>query len=341
MQALLAASVLLSATQSFQKDLDTVLSSDSFLSRSVAYGRLQDVIQTGQSESGFVGAARDVTLVFSAGMGVDQAREYLPSPYSAFPIFRPATQKFMPILSKDLATLNSPLIKQLIESGQIQGMSGAVLDDWWVEQEQRQVERLLSKLPADSRATVVGDMNAALFMASGLSDVASLLRPEGFAPLRAAGFSRAMLEEAEGRRPDYGFLQDRILIGQLTAMLNRRNDRLIPIQQKSEVVFQVRAGESIVFSAGGRMNPNANGLVCGPDGIEAARFRPVFNPPLASENFGCLLGEIRPSKGRSQLFKIGRGGTLNVPISGELRLLVNDNITADNEGLFLVQVKRE
>jgi|APEBP8051073220_1049391.scaffolds.fasta_scaffold00710_5 hypothetical protein len=74
---------------------------------------------------------------------------------------------------------------------------------------------------------------------------------------------------------------------------------------------------------------------------KAARFRPVFNPPLASENFGCLLVEIRPSQGRSQLFKIGRGGTLNVPISGELRLLVNDNITGDNEGLFLVQVKRK
>lgn len=345
--ATLAAALTLvtgSATYDPASDITKLPSLNTFTARSLAYGRLQDEIARGSSDSGFMGAARDVTLILAAGLTLDDAKPFIPigRGISGPRDFSPSSRAFLPKLSKELARINVPMIQSLINTGRVNGLTtGPEIDGIWVDLEQRRAEEMLLQLSSAERSAVIRDMDRNIMLAASFSDLASLTASDHLSTIRAAGFTRVLLKAAEVRDPTYGRIEDRVLLGRLAAMLNRKNDKLIPVSRLKEPVFQVRAGDVITLSAEGVLNPNANGFVCGPEGIPSSKFRPSWiDPPAPTENFGCLLAEFKPSSGRSLIYKVGRYLQLRAPVTGELRVVVNDSVTADNVGAFLVSVKK-
>jgi hypothetical protein len=114
--------------------------------------------------------------------------------------------------------------------------------------------------------------------------------------------------------------------------------------------LEVKVGEELYFEAEGsvciqRGNPVAT---CGPEGL-ALR---TMQQPLSDGNLGCLIGMVvyrtdviedketneRTERKRGEPFPIGRGGPAAMLETGRLWLGLNENLTGDNEGEFLVRI---
>lgn len=116
--------------------------------------------------------------------------------------------------------------------------------------------------------------------------------------------------------------------------------------------FDVRRGQVLVFQASGmislqRGNPMA---YCGPDGYDDLK---TVQQPLKDQNIGALIGrvvlllsieedeetgeEIRNEM--MEYFYIGERNRVEIPIDGKLFLGVNELVTEDNSGRFLVKMR--
>jgi hypothetical protein len=117
--------------------------------------------------------------------------------------------------------------------------------------------------------------------------------------------------------------------------------------------LQVKVGDEVYFEAEGSICIQKNNPVatCGPEGL-ALR---TMQQPLPDKNLGSLIGmvvfrtdviEDKQTKEKSERrygerFAIGSGGLASMPEEGKLMLGVNENITGDNTGEFVVRIYRK
>lgn len=116
--------------------------------------------------------------------------------------------------------------------------------------------------------------------------------------------------------------------------------------------LDVKEGEKYEFKASGTIscqkgNPIAS---CGPEGLDLQ----TVQQPITNHNLGALVGkvvkvlsvtkdeetgeEIREEV--SKIFFIGPRAEVEMTLEGRLYLGVNDNVYADNEGKFIVEIYR-
>jgi hypothetical protein len=116
--------------------------------------------------------------------------------------------------------------------------------------------------------------------------------------------------------------------------------------------LEASAGQELWFDASGTVSLQKDNPVasCGPEGM-SYRTR---QQPLPDRNLGCLVGKSRQKvevledkdtkektiREFGEVFYIGKGGTVTVPVAGRLLLGVNENVTGDNEGAFEVRIFR-
>ncbi len=114
--------------------------------------------------------------------------------------------------------------------------------------------------------------------------------------------------------------------------------------------LDVVEGQEIIFRAVGQISLQKGNPVtfCGPDGYNYQSLQ----QPLQDQNIGALIGkvyflislevdeetgeEIRNEK--EEIFYIGSSNRINMPMDGRLYLGINEDLVADNDGVFNVLV---
>jgi hypothetical protein len=115
--------------------------------------------------------------------------------------------------------------------------------------------------------------------------------------------------------------------------------------------LEVMAGQRLIFRAEGgislqRGNPIA---YCGPDGYPMK----TVQQPLKGENIGALIGKVvklisiekdeetgeEKRNEMEEIFYIGRGRQIYMPLDGHLYLGINEVVVGDNVGSFRVEIK--
>ncbi|MDD8031775.1 MAG: hypothetical protein PHQ25_07220 [Acidobacteriota bacterium] len=117
--------------------------------------------------------------------------------------------------------------------------------------------------------------------------------------------------------------------------------------------IEVKEGEEFEFRASGKIslqigNPIAN---CGPEGLDLQ----TPQQPLTDRNLGAVIGKVvkllnvtldeeTGEEIREELttyFYIGSASQVEMPLDGRLFIGVNDNVYADNDGLFVVSIYKK
>jgi len=114
--------------------------------------------------------------------------------------------------------------------------------------------------------------------------------------------------------------------------------------------LDVVEGQEIIFRAVGQISLQKGNPVtyCGPDGYNYQSLQ----QPLHDQNIGALIGkvyflisleideetgeEIRNEK--EEIFYIGSANRVTMPMDGRLYLGINENLVADNDGVFNVLI---
>ncbi len=121
--------------------------------------------------------------------------------------------------------------------------------------------------------------------------------------------------------------------------------------QWTDTGYDVEGDQTLSFSASGGIslqvgNPMA---YCGPDGYDLK----TVQQPIQNQNIGALIGkvvllisiEVDEETGKEkrnemvEVFHIGSGRTVSMPISGRLFLGINENVAEDNSGQFTVDIR--
>lgn len=116
--------------------------------------------------------------------------------------------------------------------------------------------------------------------------------------------------------------------------------------------IEVVSGEEVTFVAEGTIslqkgNPEAE---CGPDGYDIR----TIQQPLSGKNMGALIGKIvinltvtvdektneEKREEVAEIFYIGAGRRVEMPVKGRLFLGINENVVGDNAGEFRVAIIR-
>jgi hypothetical protein len=116
--------------------------------------------------------------------------------------------------------------------------------------------------------------------------------------------------------------------------------------------LRVKLGDELYFEAEGSICLQKNNPVatCGPEGL-ALR---TMQQPLSDKNLGSLIGMVvfrvdviedkqtkeKTERRYGERFAIGKGVLAPMPEEGKLMLGVNENITGDNTGEFIVRIYR-
>ncbi len=114
--------------------------------------------------------------------------------------------------------------------------------------------------------------------------------------------------------------------------------------------LEVTAGQEVIFRASGKIslqkgNPQAD---CGPDGYDLK----TVQQPLPDRNLGALIGKVviavtvtvdektgeEKREEAAQVFYIGLDNRVPMPAKGRLFLGINENVSGDNAGAFIVTV---
>jgi hypothetical protein len=114
--------------------------------------------------------------------------------------------------------------------------------------------------------------------------------------------------------------------------------------------LEVAAGQEIIFLASGKIslqkgNPQAD---CGPDGYDLR----TVQQPLPDRNLGALIGKVviavtviidektgeERREEAAQVFYVGLENRVPMPAKGRLFLGINENVSGDNAGEFIVTV---
>jgi len=114
--------------------------------------------------------------------------------------------------------------------------------------------------------------------------------------------------------------------------------------------LDVVEGQQIIFRAVGQISLQKGNPVtyCGPDGYNYRSLQ----QPLQGQNIGALIGkayflislEVDEETGeeirneREEIFYIGSSIRVTIPMDGRLYLGINENLVADNEGVFHVLI---
>lgn len=117
--------------------------------------------------------------------------------------------------------------------------------------------------------------------------------------------------------------------------------------------FEVRLGDELYFEAEGSVSIQKNNpvAVCGPEGLSLR----TMQQPIPDKPLGCLIGMVvfrvdviedketkeKTERRYGERFVIGRGGLVAMPETGRLVLGINENLTGDNEGEFVVRIYRK
>jgi hypothetical protein len=117
--------------------------------------------------------------------------------------------------------------------------------------------------------------------------------------------------------------------------------------------IEVKLGDEIYFEAEGSVSIQKNNpvAVCGPEGLSLRTMQqPILDKPL-----GCLIGMVvfrvdvvedketkeKTERRYGERFVIGKGLLAAMPETGRLMLGINENVTGDNEGEFVVRIYRK
>ncbi len=117
--------------------------------------------------------------------------------------------------------------------------------------------------------------------------------------------------------------------------------------------IEVQLGDELYFEAEGSVSIQKNNpvAVCGPEGLSLQTMQqPVLDKPL-----GCLIGMVvfrvdvaedketkeKTERRYGERFVIGKGLLTTMPETGRLMLGINENVTGDNEGEFVVRIYRK
>lgn len=114
--------------------------------------------------------------------------------------------------------------------------------------------------------------------------------------------------------------------------------------------LDVIEGQEIIFRAVGQISLQKGNPVtyCGPDGYNYQSLQ----QPLQDQNIGALIGkvyflislEVDEETGeeirneREEIFHIGSAKRVTMPMAGRLFLGINENLVADNDGIFHVLI---
>ena len=115
----------------------------------------------------------------------------------------------------------------------------------------------------------------------------------------------------------------------------------------------VKEGQEFYFEAEGTVSLQKDNPVasCGPEGLSLR----TMQQPMSDQNVGCLIGrvlertEVVEDRDRGEktvrefgpMFAIGKEARLAMPASGRLLIGVNENLTKDNDGAFIVSIYRK
>lgn len=154
-----------------------------------------------------------------------------------------------------------------------------------------------------------------------------------------------------------------VLLGFIGVMLSVNHAGVLPMQRQTgleisvmsnvdwtDTGLDVREGQQIIFRAVGQISLQKGNPVtyCGPDGYNYQSLQ----QPLENQNIGALIGkvyflislEIDEETGeeirneREEIFFIGSGARVMMPMDGRLYLGVNENLVVDNDGVFHVLI---
>lgn len=129
---------------------------------------------------------------------------------------------------------------------------------------------------------------------------------------------------------------------------------VVPADQNwTDTGRDVFEGQELVFQAAGGISLQKGNPIayCNPEGYPLK----TVQQPLKDENLGALIGkvvkiisvEIDEETGEEkinkieQIFYIGKGKRMTIPLSGRLYLGINELIVGDNVGTFKVEIKAE
>jgi hypothetical protein len=116
--------------------------------------------------------------------------------------------------------------------------------------------------------------------------------------------------------------------------------------------MDVTEGQEVVFAAAGKIslqrgNPQAD---CGPDGYDLR----TVQQPLPERNLGALIGKVvisisvtvdektgeEKKEEVAEIFFVGSENHVMMPAPGHLFLGINENVTGDNAGQFIVTLTK-
>jgi len=125
---------------------------------------------------------------------------------------------------------------------------------------------------------------------------------------------------------------------------NRNQDVTINVPGTSrgtDTGIDVRAGESITFSATGAVIAGRRIGEVGPEGARTSGLGGIIGTrPVPTAGPGALIAYIRMPNGQlSQAYLIGSQLTTSVPTDGRLILAINDDDYSDNGGSFTVRIR--
>lgn len=125
---------------------------------------------------------------------------------------------------------------------------------------------------------------------------------------------------------------------------NRTQERTITVPATSrgtDTGIDVRAGDTINFTATGMIVAGQRVGQVGPDGGTSSGFGSVVNArPVPSAGVGALIAVIRMANGQlSQPYLVGPQLAGTIPVDGRLILLINDDNYNDNSGSFSVRIR--
>lgn len=156
-----------------------------------------------------------------------------------------------------------------------------------------------------------------------------------------------------------GLVNRRIILGQDQVQSKGRFLRpgewveiVVPADKNwTDTGLEVLAGQRLIFRAAGgislqRGNPIA---YCGPDGYPLK----TVQQPLKDQNIGALIGKVvklisiekdeetgeEKRNEIEEIFYIGRGRQIYLPLDGRLYLGVNEVVVGDNVGSFRVEIR--
>jgi hypothetical protein len=116
--------------------------------------------------------------------------------------------------------------------------------------------------------------------------------------------------------------------------------------------IDMTGGQEVVFAAAGKIslqrgNPQAD---CGPDGYDLR----TVQQPLPEKNLGALIGKVvisisvtvdektgeEKKEEVAEIFFVGSENHVMMPAPGRLFLGINENVTGDNAGQFIVTITK-